>query len=226
MQVSNQEAQRFNQEYIGTEHILLALIKEGAKHGGVGFAVIQKRGVDHRKIRLEVEKLVQSGPDLITMGRLPRTPRADKVIEYTIDEARRLTSGRYVGTEHILLGLLREEGGVAFEVLTELGFRIDEVREAIKEILTVDPNFDSRIEERPKQTPIQDPPLSIEERPMRAPTKNPPLTKAAFFEIGPGNIGVNGFNQFLSKIHKNQIVSVTQSSNGDIVHITVIYSLK
>src|SRR5688572_32354676 len=85
MQLANQEAQRFNHEYIGTEHVLLGLIKEGS---GVAANVLKNLDVDLRKIRLEVEKLVQSGPDMVTMGKLPQTPRAKKVIEYAIEEAR------------------------------------------------------------------------------------------------------------------------------------------
>ena len=100
MQLANQEAQRFNHEYIGTEHVLLGLIKEGS---GVAANVLKNLDVDLRKIRLEVEKLVQSGPDMVTMGKLPQTPRAKKVIEYSMEEARHLNHN-YVGTEHILLG--------------------------------------------------------------------------------------------------------------------------
>ena len=75
MQLANQEAQRFNHEYIGTEHILLGLVKEGS---GVAANVLKNLDVDLRKIRLEVEKLVQSGPEMVTMGKLPQTPRAKK----------------------------------------------------------------------------------------------------------------------------------------------------
>src|ERR1700748_3687180 len=85
MQLANQEAQRFNHEYIGTEHILLGLIKEGQ---GVASHVLKNLDIDLRKVRLEVEKIVRSGPDMVTMGRLPQTPRAKKVIEYAIEEAR------------------------------------------------------------------------------------------------------------------------------------------
>ena len=87
MQLANQEAQRFNHEYIGTEHILLGLVKEGS---GVAANVLKNLDVDLRKIRLEVEKLVQSGPEMVTMGKLPQTPRAKKVIEYSMEEARNL----------------------------------------------------------------------------------------------------------------------------------------
>src|SRR6187549_3602854 len=85
MQLANQEAQRFNHEYIGTEHILLGLVKEGS---GVAANVLKNLEVDLRKIRLEVEKIVQSGPDMVTMGKLPQTPRAKKVIEYAMEDAR------------------------------------------------------------------------------------------------------------------------------------------
>jgi ATP-dependent Clp protease ATP-binding subunit ClpC len=131
MQLANQEAQRFNHEYIGTEHILLGLIKEGS---GVAANVLKNLDVDLRKIRLEVEKLVQSGPDMVTMGRLPQTPRAKKVIEYSMEEARNLNHN-YVGTEHILLGLLREQEGVAAQVLMNLGLKLEEVREEVLNLL-------------------------------------------------------------------------------------------
>jgi ATP-dependent Clp protease ATP-binding subunit ClpC len=131
MQLANQEAQRFNHEYIGTEHILLGLIKEGS---GVAANVLKNLDVDLRKIRLEVEKLVQSGPDMVTMGKLPQTPRAKKVIEYSMEEARNLNHN-YVGTEHILLGLLREQEGVAAQVLMNLGLKLEDVREEVLNLL-------------------------------------------------------------------------------------------
>ena len=109
MAMANQEAQRFNHEYIGTEHILLGLVKEGS---GVGANVLKNLDVDLRKVRLEVEKLVRQGPETAQVGKLPQTPRAKKVIEYAIEEARSLNHN-YVGTEHLLLGLLREQDGVA-----------------------------------------------------------------------------------------------------------------
>ena len=86
MQLANQEAQRFNHEYIGTEHILLGLVKEGS---GVAANVLKNLDVDLRKIRLEVEKIVQPAVgDWVTPGKLPHTPRAKKVIEYSVEEAR------------------------------------------------------------------------------------------------------------------------------------------
>ncbi len=131
MALANQEAQRFNHEYIGTEHILLGLVKEGS---GVGANVLKNLGVDLHKVRMEVEKLVKAGPDMVTMGKLPQTPRAKKVIEYAIEEARNLNHN-YVGTEHLLLGLLREHEGVAAQVLMNLELKLDEVRDEVLNLL-------------------------------------------------------------------------------------------
>ena len=131
MQLANQEAQRFNHEYVGTEHVLLGLVKEGS---GVAANVLKNLDVDLRKIRVEVEKIVQSGPDMVTMGKLPQTPRAKKVIEYAIEEARNLNHN-YVGTEHLLLGLLREQEGVAAQVLMNLNLKLEEVREEVLNLL-------------------------------------------------------------------------------------------
>src|SRR5438067_5230362 len=126
MQLANQEAQRFNHEYVGTEHILLGLVKEGS---GVAANVLKNLDVGLKKIRLEVERIVQRGPaeSYALMGRLPYTPRSKKVIEYAIEEARELKHN-YVGTEHLLLGLVREQEGVASQVLTNLGLTADRIR--------------------------------------------------------------------------------------------------
>src|SRR5437667_5861360 len=131
MALANQEAQRLNHEYIGTEHILLGLVKEGS---GVGANVLRNLDVDLRKVRLEVEKLVKAGPEMVTMGKLPQTPRAKKVIEYAIEEARNLNHN-YVGTEHLLLGLLREQDGVAAQVLMNLNIKLEDVREEVLNLL-------------------------------------------------------------------------------------------
>ncbi|MEA3368082.1 MAG: Clp protease N-terminal domain-containing protein, partial [Planctomycetota bacterium] len=131
MALANQETQRFNHEYVGTEHVLLGLVKEGQ---GVAANVLHNLSVDLKKIRLEVEKIVKSGPAMVTMGKLPQTPRAKKVIEFAIEEARNL-GHNYVGTEHLLLGLLREHDGVAAQVLMNLGLKLDEVRTEVLNIL-------------------------------------------------------------------------------------------
>ncbi|MHC4291275.1 MAG: ATP-dependent Clp protease ATP-binding subunit [Planctomycetota bacterium] len=131
MALANQEAQRFNHEYIGTEHILLGLVKEG---NGVGANVLRNLDIDVKKLRLEIEKLVKSGPDMVTMGKLPQTPRTKKVIEFAIEEARSLNHN-YVGTEHILLGLLRETEGIAAQVLMNLGLKLEDVRQEVLNLL-------------------------------------------------------------------------------------------
>jgi ATP-dependent Clp protease ATP-binding subunit ClpC len=134
MQLANQEAQRFNHEYIGTEHILLGLVAEG---NGVAANVLKNLNIDLRKIRREIEKIVQHGPstDSIT-GRIPQTPRTKKVIEYAVEEAR-LLKHNYVGTEHLLLGLLREQEGVAAQVLMNLNpnLNLENVREEVLNLL-------------------------------------------------------------------------------------------
>ncbi len=157
MALANQEAQRFNHEYIGTEHILLGLVKEGS---GVGANVLKNLDVDLRKVRLEVEKLVKSGPDMVTMGKLPQTPRAKKVIEYAIEEARNLNHN-YVGTEHLLLGLLREHDGVAAQVLMNLGLKLEEVREEVLNLLgagveSEEPQQQEKPGKKKSQTPALD----------------------------------------------------------------------
>ena len=124
MMLANQEAQRFNHEYVDTPHILLGLVKEG---GGVAANVLKHRAVDLRKIRLEVEKLMQSGPDIVLMGKLPQTPDAKKAIEAAMEEARNLNHN-YVGTEHLLLGLCRNPATIAVQVLTLLGAFTDSIR--------------------------------------------------------------------------------------------------
>ena len=148
MALANQEAQRFNHEYIGTEHILLGLVKEGS---GVAANVLKNLDVDIKKLRLEVEKLVKSGPDMVTMGKLPQTPRAKKVIEFAIEEARSLNHN-YVGTEHILLGLLRETEGVAAQVLMNLGLKLENVRQEVEAAIL---NMIPQLMERDKETTIE-----------------------------------------------------------------------
>jgi ATP-dependent Clp protease ATP-binding subunit ClpC len=131
MNYAKEEALRFNHEYIGTEHILLGLVKEGS---GVAAQVLHNLDIDIKKIRLEVEKMVQSGPDLKSIGQLPLTPRAKKVLDLATEEAKSL-GHNYIGTEHILLGLLREQEGVAARVLMNLGLKLEDVREEVLTLL-------------------------------------------------------------------------------------------
>lgn len=131
MSLANQEAQRFNHEYIGTEHVLLGLVKEGT---GVGATVLQSLGIELQNIRLEVEKLTKQGGEMMTLGSLPQTPRVKKVLSYTIEEARNL-GHNYVGTEHILLGLIKEQDGVAASVLQNLGIDLNIIRDEVRNVL-------------------------------------------------------------------------------------------
>ena len=131
MSFARQEAMKFNHEYIGTEHILLGLVQEGS---GVAANVLKNMSIDLEKIRHEVEKIVKTGPSMVTMGQLPFTPRAKKVLELSLEEASQL-SHNYIGTEHLLLGLIRENEGIAAQVLMNLGVKLDEVREEVLEFL-------------------------------------------------------------------------------------------
>lgn len=126
MQLANMEAQRFNHEYIATEHMLLGFVKEGS---GLGAEVL-KGFADLRAVRLEVEKLMQSGPHMVTMGKLPQTPLAKKVLERSIEQASAFGHG-FVDTEHFLLGMLIERESVASEVLNRFGVTLPLAREAI-----------------------------------------------------------------------------------------------
>lgn len=130
MQLMHQEAHKFNHKYVGTEHILLGLVKEG---NGLGCAVITQHGIDLRKVRLEVEKLVQDGPDRVTMGKLPITPRANRAIKYTIEQARLMNEPP--NTSHILLGLLMEREGVAAQVLINLGMSLEKAKTGIDNLV-------------------------------------------------------------------------------------------
>jgi len=129
--LAKEEARRFNHDYIGTEHILLGLIREGE---GVAAAVLQKMGVSLENIRLEIEKLVQPGPTTQIIGDIPFTPRAKKALELAAEEARSL-GHNYIGTEHLLLGLIREGEGIASQVLLNLGLDLNTVRNEVMELL-------------------------------------------------------------------------------------------
>jgi ATP-dependent Clp protease ATP-binding subunit ClpC len=129
--LAKEEAKRFNHDYIGTEHVLLGLIREGE---GVAAAVLQKLGLSPDNIRLEVEKLVQPGPATMVSGDIPFTPKAKKVIELAMDEARAL-GHNYIGTEHLLLGLIREGEGVASQVLLNMGLDLNKVRNEVMNLL-------------------------------------------------------------------------------------------
>ena len=133
--LARKEADRFNHNYVGTEHILLGLIKLGQ---GVAVSVLQNMGLDLDTVRIEVEKQVGSGPENKIAGNIPYTPRVKKVLSLSNKEAQQLDHS-YVGTEHLLLGLLREGEGVAARVLTSLEVDINQTRQEI--LAEIDPNF-------------------------------------------------------------------------------------
>jgi ATP-dependent Clp protease ATP-binding subunit ClpC len=141
--LARKEADRFNHNFVGTEHLLLGLIKLGQ---GVAVNVLQKLGLDLETVRLEVEKQVGTGPDQKMMGNIPYTPRVKKVLALAQKEAKALNH-TYVGTEHILLGLLREGDGVAARVLKNLDVDIEQTRQEI--LKELDPNFAAQDESAP-----------------------------------------------------------------------------
>src|SRR5262249_31830518 len=113
MALANQEAQRFNHDRLDTEHILLALIKEGS---GVGASALRQLEVDIRRLRLDVEKQMRSGPEMVTVGVLPQAASAKKALEQAMNESTQL-GHKYVGSEHLLLGLLHQNDTIAARVL-------------------------------------------------------------------------------------------------------------
>ena len=141
--LARKEADRFNHNFVGTEHLLLGLIKLGQ---GVAVNVLQKLGLDLETVRMEVEKQVGTGPDQKMIGNIPYTPRVKKVLALAAKEAKALNH-TYVGTEHILLGLLREGDGVAARVLKNLDIDIEQTRQEI--LKELDPNFATQ-EEQPQ----------------------------------------------------------------------------
>ena len=129
--LAQEEAHRFNHNYIGTEHILLGLVREG---DGVAAKVLANLGVELNKVRSAVEFIIGRG-DRTVLGEIGLTPRAKKVIELAVDEARRLNHS-YIGTEHLLLGLVREGEGIAAGVLESLGVNLERVRAETTRILS------------------------------------------------------------------------------------------
>ena len=133
LQLANQEAQRFNHECLGTEHILLGLAKEGS---GIAANVLKHLGVDLTTLRREVEGVAGSGPDTLTTGKLPLTPRAMKALRYSLDASRDL-GHNYVGTEHLLLGVVREMQGASAQILVKLGLTPQQVRKETMRLLAL-----------------------------------------------------------------------------------------
>jgi ATP-dependent Clp protease ATP-binding subunit ClpC len=150
--LARKEADRFNHNFLGTEHLLLGLIKLGQ---GVAVNVLQKMGLDLETVRMEVEKRVGTGPDQKMIGNIPYTPRVKKVLDLAKREAKNLNH-TYIGTEHILLGLLREGDGVAAQILRSLDVDIEQTRQEI--LKELDPNFtgeESSIPEAGEKAPVE-----------------------------------------------------------------------
>ena len=145
--LARKEADRFNHNFVGTEHLLLGLIKLGQ---GVAVNVLQKMGLDLETVRMEVEKQVGTGPDQKMIGNIPYTPRVKKVLALASKEAKALNH-TYVGTEHILLGLLREGDGVAARVLKNLEVDIEQTRQEI--LKELDPNFAAQEDQATGENP-------------------------------------------------------------------------
>jgi len=143
MGLARQEAQKFNHDYIGTEHILLGIVEEAS---GVAASALEGLDVSLEKVRAEIEIRVSHGTTMVTMGQLPFTPRAKKVLELSLEEASSL-GHTYIGTEHLLLGLIREDEGVAWQALRALDVKLDDVREEILDLLGVDPDEPLRDDE-------------------------------------------------------------------------------
>ncbi len=137
IQMARQEAEKFNHSYVGTEHLLLGLIALGE---GVAVDVLKRMSLSIERVRIEVEKQVGQGGETKTVGPIPFTPRAKRVLQFAATEARELHHN-YIGTEHLLMGLLREEEGVAAQVLRTLGVDIESVRAEVMRVL--DPNYTS-----------------------------------------------------------------------------------
>ena len=188
LQLARKQADTFNHGYVGTEHILLGLIALGH---GVAINALQSVGVDFDSVRLEIEKAAGTGPETKTIGSIPFTPRAKKVLALSANEARNLGHS-YVGTEHILLGLLREGEGIAARVLENLGVDLEEIRYEIMK--TLDPEYDG--EENSEENSYNEEELNSErldssEKPQKK-EKNKSKTPA-----------LNAFGRDLTKLAQN-----------------------
>lgn len=160
--LSQEEAQRLQHNYIGTEHLLLGLIREGE---GVASRVLKNLGIEVEQVRQSVEGIIGTG-ERVVQGELALTPRTKKVIELAVDEARRLNH-RFVGTEHLLLGLIREGEGMASEILKRMGLQLEQVRAETLQVLG---------QSQPEQ----------EETPVPVISPVPPEAEALLIEGDPG----------------------------------------
>jgi hypothetical protein len=186
--LARKEADLFNHNFVGTEHLLLGLIKLGQ---GVAVNVLQKLGLELEIVRKEVEKQVGKGPDPKMMGNIPYTPRVKKVLALAAKEAKALHH-TYVGTEHILLGLLREGDGVAGRVLKDLGISVEQTRQ--KTLKELDPNAAvQKVSASPtptaEQTKNSQPSAESSETPKDKPSKHP---RSWYSRPGQGELAGEG----------------------------------
>jgi len=205
MSLARLEAQRFYHDYVGTEHILLALVKEGT---GVASVVLKKMGVELKEIRHEIEKTVERGPEPVASNQqLPYTPRAKRVLELALEEARGL-GHHYIGTEHLLLGLLREQDGIAAQVLISLGLKLDEVRQEIHNFLGSEFQADAPPKSN-KKSKSETPALDSFGRDLTALAQEGKLDPV----IGRGN-EIQRLTQVLSRRTKNNPVLLGEAGVG------------
>src|SRR6267378_1047439 len=205
--LARKEAERFNHNYVGTEHLLLGLIKLGQ---GVAVNVLQNMGLDLETVCMEVEKHVGSHPETNMIGNIPYTPRVKKVLALAAREAKALNHS-YVGTEHILLGLLREGEGVAARVLKSLELDIERTRnEILKEL---DPNFTPPESDQesgePTKKDVKTPALRAFGRDLTALAKNGELGPV----IGRHN-DIEPLSQVLCRRTKNNPVLIGEAGVG------------
>ena len=147
--LAREEAERHQNDYLGTEHLLLALLREG---DGTALIVLKKMGLSPEQIRMEVERNLPSGGNTMTFGEIPFTPRVKKVIEYAVEEAK-LLGHSFIGSEHLLLGLIREEDGIAGKILRSLGANLLTARQLTISLLK---RSQGREKEKRSNTPALD----------------------------------------------------------------------
>ena len=171
--IAQEEAKRLNHDYVGTEHILLGL---SAIEGTVSNKILTGLGVTFRKVRLEIEKMVGIGDTIMLLGEIPFTPRAKTVLEFSVEESQMLGT-EHIGTEHILLGLIREEEGMAGRILENLGLKLDTVRDAVLNFIgDAEPSdLTEDIADIPQEINLNAAPKRERNQTDKKPTKTPTL---------------------------------------------------
>lgn len=156
MEIANLEAQRYNHEYVGSEHMLLGMIKESS---GVACHVLRHFGMDLKTIRTEIERVSSPGPETVVLAKHPLVPRVKNIIYYAFEESLKL-GHKYVGTEHLLLGLLRELDCLGAQVIKCLGTELDDMRQYILDVLG-----------KPKESQPPEPERLVQAPPLPQPTQ-------------------------------------------------------